>query len=132
MRVSELMTVNVVTCDVDTTIGEASREMVAAGVGSVLVCDEEGLLGIFTERDVLRLVADRCPLESDRVGQHMHGRVMVVPPEAPVDEVAALMNEHRIRHVPVVDGRTPVGIVSLRDFFVAFGTAAIGIHAPSS
>ena len=128
MRISELMSVNVVTCEVDATIGEASREMIASGVGSVLVCDAEGLVGIFTERDVLRLVANRCPLETERVGAHLHPRVMVVPPDAPVEEVAALMNEHRIRHVPVVDGRTPVGIVSLRDFFVAFGTAALGLQ----
>jgi CBS domain-containing protein len=121
MRVSEMMSVNLVTSSAAVTIGDASRLMQQAGVGSVLVCDDGKLSGIFTERDVLRLVAERRDLEREQVGDHMQRKVIAVPPDAEAADVAELMNNHRVRHMPVVDGGTPVGICSLRDFFVMSG-----------
>jgi CBS domain-containing protein len=121
MRVSEMMSVHLVTCGPDRTVAEACRLMAAAEVGSVLVSDGADLLGILTERDVLRLVADGRNPEGEPVRAHMTSRLVVVAPDAPAAEVAELMNERRIRHLPVVEGGTPVGIVSLRDFFVMSG-----------
>jgi CBS domain-containing protein len=121
MRVSEMMSVHLVTCSPGDTVADACRRMTAANVGSVLVCEETELVGIFTERDVLRLVAAGRPPEEERVQAHMSPAIVGVPPDAPASEVAALMNDRRIRHMPVLDGGTPVGIVSLRDFFVMSG-----------
>ena len=79
------------------------------------------LAGIFTERDLVRLVAAGARLDDDLVGQHATRDVATVPPDTPVDDAAAMMNRLRIRHLPVADGVTPVGMLSLRDFFVLSG-----------
>jgi CBS domain-containing protein len=116
-----MMSVRLVTCTPEDSVGEASRRMVAANVGAVLVCTDDGLVGILTERDVLHLAAAARDMEHEYVRDHLHADLIVVEPDAPVLDVAELMNEHRIRHLPVVEGRVPVGIVSLRDFFVLSG-----------
>jgi CBS domain-containing protein len=121
MRVSQMMSVNLVTCPGTTTVGEACRLMSGANVGSVLVCDGGQLRGIFTERDVLRLVAEGRAVERELVSDQMTSSVVSVAPDARAEEVAELMNRRHIRHLPVVDGGTPVGLVSLRDFFVMSG-----------
>jgi CBS domain-containing protein len=121
MRVSEMMSVNLVTCAPSATVADACRRMCNANVGSVLVCEDTELQGILTERDVLRLVADGREPEREVVADHMSRTIFGVPPDAPASDVAALMNERRVRHLPVLDGGTPVGIVSLRDFFVMSG-----------
>jgi CBS domain-containing protein len=121
MRVSEMMSVHLVTCTPDTTVGDSCRQMRDAGVGSILACEGSRLAGLLTERDVLRLVADRRALEDELVADHMARSVVTVPPDAPAGEAAVIMNERRIRHLPVVEGDTPVGMLSLRDFFVMSG-----------
>jgi CBS domain-containing protein len=121
MRVSEMMSVHLVTCSPSDTVADACRRMCHANVGSVLACEGTELQGILTERDVLRLVADGRPPEKEVVADHMSRTIFGVAPDAPASEVAELMNERRIRHMPVLDGGTPVGIVSLRDFFVMSG-----------
>jgi CBS domain-containing protein len=121
MRVSEMMSVHLITCSPRDTVADACRRMCNANVGSVLACEETALVGILTERDVLRLVAAGKAPEEERVEQHMSRTIFGVPPDAPAHEVAQLMNERRVRHLPVLDGGTPVGIVSLRDFFVMSG-----------
>jgi CBS domain-containing protein len=116
-----MMSVNLVTCTRDRAVHDACGMMTDAGVGSVLVLDDGHLVGIFTERDVLRLVAEGRDLDAEVVGSHMSRQVVAVEPDAQAADVAELMNVQRIRHLPVVDGGTPVGIVSLRDFFVMSG-----------
>ena len=59
-----MMSVNLVTCDPDDTVREAARQMDARGVGSVLVVEHGAMTGIFTERDLVRLVARGAPLHS--------------------------------------------------------------------
>jgi CBS domain-containing protein len=121
MRISEMMSVNLVTCDPDRTVGDACRLMWGAHVGSVLVCEHGQLVGMFTERDLMRLIAERREAETERVGDHMSTRLVSAPPDAEAAVVADLMNRRSIRHLAIVDGGTPVGIVSLRDFFVMSG-----------
>jgi CBS domain-containing protein len=120
-----MMSVRLVECSPATTVADAARRMVAANVGSVLVCEELRLIGVLTERDVLRLVAERRDLERETAGSHVVTDLVTVPPDATMDEAAALLNEHRIRHLPVVEGPTPVGMLSLRDFFVAGATSPV-------
>jgi CBS domain-containing protein len=122
MRVSEMMSVNLVTCPPGRTVAAACRHMAGAGVGSVLVCEDGVLQGIFTERDVLVLVAAGGSPESELVSAHMTRNLVAVPPDAEAADVAELMRARRVRHMPVVEGETPVGMVSLRDFFVMSGS----------
>jgi CBS domain-containing protein len=134
MKVSDMMSVNLVTCGPDATVREAARMLTEQRVGSLLVIDRGALAGIFTERDLVRLVAEGAQLDDALVGENATQDVATVPPDTPVDDAAAMMNRLRIRHLPVADGVTPVGMLSLRDFFVLSGAIlrAQGADAASS
>lgn len=116
-----MMSVQLVTCSPDDSVRDAARAMNARGVGSVLVVADGAMTGIFTERDLVRLVARGAPLHSVHVGEHANTDVASVPPDTDAADAAALMNRLRIRHLPVTDGATPLGMVSLRDFFALSG-----------
>jgi len=96
---------------------DATRRMNVEHVGSVLVMEGGRLVGIFTERDVLRrVVGARRPPERTAVGAVMTRDVISCPPDSPIDEVAELMRSRRIRHVPIVAAAgCVVGLVSIGD-----------------
>jgi CBS domain-containing protein len=114
-NVAELMTREVVTVDPADTIGEAAEKMIDARIGAVLVSDFGSVIGILTERDVLRAVAHRTHSSEARVRQWMTREVVTVPPSMDADEAARTMLERNFRHLPVLDDGRPVGIVSMRD-----------------
>ncbi|EGJ11485.1 signal-transduction protein [Rubrivivax benzoatilyticus JA2 = ATCC BAA-35] len=95
----------------------AALELLAAHeIGALLVMDGGRLVGVVSERDYTRKVAlqGRNSRET-RVAEIMTRDVVRVPPAAPMHECMALMSEHRIRHLPVVDGSTVLGMISMRD-----------------
>ena len=105
----------------ETTVLDAARRMNEAHVGSLVVLDAKGgLLGIFTERDVLRrVVAESKDPERTIVADVMTRKVHTAPPETPLDDLRTLMREKRIRHVPVVQDGRLVGMVSIGDLNAA-------------
>jgi CBS domain-containing protein len=85
-------------------------------VGSVLVLDGERLVGIFTERDVLRrVVGERRAADRTTVGEVMTRDLVVMRPTSTVGDAMKVFSERRIRHLPVMDGGTLVGVVSQGD-----------------
>jgi CBS domain-containing protein len=108
------MSVQLVTVTPDDTISEAIARMNERGVGSVVVCDGPRLVGIFTERDVLRL-ADGEGFAARRVGDVMTRRVLTIGADDDVLAAAQLMSERRVRHLPVVEGENVIGIFGIRD-----------------
>jgi CBS domain-containing protein len=129
-----MMSVNLATCRPDATVREAAMQLTSLNVGSLLVVEGGQLQGIFTERDLVKLVAAGAQLDEARVGDHATADVATVPPDTAAEDAAALMNRLRIRHLPVTDGHTPIGMLSLRDFFVLSGAIlrAQGADAASS
>lgn len=113
--VAEVMTRDVLSVDPTASIGEAAEKMMDAGVGAVVVMEDSvRLVGIITERDILRAVAQRARAAEARVRQWMTEGVITIDPETTVDEAATMMFEKNFRHLPVMkDGRL-LGIVSLR------------------
>jgi len=112
--VAELMVTDVLTVEPSDSIGEAAEKMVAAGVGAVVVTDFGRIVGIVTERDLLRAVAQRARAAEARCRQWMTPDPLTVEPDTTVEEAAEIMFDHNFRHLPVVrDGRA-LGIVSLR------------------
>jgi CBS domain-containing protein len=108
----------VIRIDGGATVLEAVQAMVEANVGAILVSghDENEIHGIFTERDYLRRVAVQGLGERDTpVRDVMTSPVVVITPETEVEEAMALMTDRRIRHVPVVEGETLVGMISIGD-----------------
>jgi CBS domain-containing protein len=111
--VSEIMTPDVLGLDSGTTIVEAARRMHERRVGAVVVTEGTRLVGIVTERDILRAVATGAVDGS--VGDVMtHGPDTIAPDES-AGQAAALMIHGGFRHLPVVDGGDVVGMVSIRD-----------------
>lgn len=114
--VADHMSSNVLTVAPDATVADAARRMAERSVGAVLVLDGTRLLGIFTERDVLKIVA--AGLEAGHampVSSLMTRYPETVEPTSTTEEAAALMVHGGFRHLPVVAEGAVVGIVSLRD-----------------
>jgi len=102
----------------DATVQEAVRQLVKFNIGALPVCDSRGdLVGIITERDVLRLLAgDDCnqALEQ-KVGAVMTRNLIIAVPDDDIEGVMHVMTEKRIRHLPILDGRRLVNIISIGD-----------------
>src|SRR5713101_2851685 len=113
--VADLMVKDVLTVDPSVSIGEAAEKMNAANVGAVVVVEDfVRIVGIITERDLLRAVASRARAAEARVRQWMTPDPMTIEPETSIEDAAKIMFERNFRHLPVVkDGRS-LGIVSLR------------------
>jgi CBS domain-containing protein len=115
VRVSEIMTNAAVTDRPEDTLAEAARKMWKQQTGSLLVMDGEDLVGIVTERDVLKAVAGGGPLQSTHVSEVMSKDLVTVGPGTSLREAAKVMADRWIRHLPVVDGGRLVGVISQRD-----------------
>jgi CBS domain-containing protein len=101
--------------DADATVLDAVRTMVEMNVGSLLVTAGGEITGIVTERDYLRRVTLEGRTEDAPVREIMSSPIVVATGETTVDECMALMTDRRIRHVPVVDGDSVIGLVSIGD-----------------
>jgi CBS domain-containing protein len=116
--VSDVMAKDVLTVDPADTIGEAAEKMAAAEVGAVVVVEDlVRIVGIITERDLLRAVAQRARAAEARVRQWMTTGVVTVDPDTTVEEATRIMFEHHFRHLPVVKDGRPLGVVSLRRLY---------------
>jgi CBS domain-containing protein len=129
VKVSEIMTPAAVADRADDTLAEAARKMWEQQTGSLLVMDGESLLGIVTERDVLKAVATGTPLDDTRISEVMAKDVVTVHPGASLREAARVMTEKWIRHLPVVERGKVVGILSQRDLS---GVLAGALNEPDS
>jgi CBS domain-containing protein len=114
--VAEVMNKSVLTVDPTASIGEAAEKMIEAGVGAVVVMEDMArIVGIVTERDLMRAVAQRARAAEARVRQWMTESVVTIEPDTEIKDAAKMMFEKNFRHLPVVnkDGRL-MGIASLR------------------
>jgi CBS domain-containing protein len=100
----------------DVTVFEAIQQLADRNIGALLVMQDNQLVGVFSERDYTRKVAlqGRSSKET-RVLDVITGRVVTVSPATPVSECMRLMTENRIRHLPVMEGQTIAGVVSIGD-----------------
>jgi CBS domain-containing protein len=107
----------VVTVSAKSSVADAIRTMHAEKVGAVLVPDAEGCpVGIFTERDVVRLYADGDrDFDSLAVEARMTCSIVIGQLSMSVDEALGLMTERRFRHLPVVEDGRLLGLVSIGD-----------------
>jgi CBS domain-containing protein len=112
--VANHMTKDLLTLEAEATLGAAAKRMAERGVGAVVVLAGERLVGILTERDILKAVA--TGFESDaRVADWMTRHPETIESDDTTDHAAALMIHGGFRHLPVVDGGEIKGILSIRD-----------------
>lgn len=126
MRLSEIMTSGVVTAGAEASALEVARLMRDHRVGSVVVVDSAASpVAMLTDRDLtLRVFAEGVDPASPAL-QHASRPLICGEPEMELDEAAALMVQHRVRRLPVVQGGELVGIVSLDDIAVRSGNLEV-------
>jgi CBS domain-containing protein len=117
VRVDEIMQTDLVSCGPTATVVEAAATMCARSVGACLVMEGPRLVGIFTERDLLRVFAAGDDVRERTVGDLMTRNVTMAPPDADVIWAADTMKRIRARHLPVGEDGMVAGIISLRDLF---------------
>lgn len=108
------MRTDTVTAAPEDTLGETAEKMVDNGVGAAAVRDFGRVIGIITERDLLKAVAGRVHTSEARVREWMTPDPITATPEMDVDEAAQIMVENNFRHMPVCEGDLFVGMLSLR------------------
>ena len=111
----ELMTRELLEVAPEDTLGQAAETMVERGVGSAIVSDFGRLIGILTERDLLRAVAGRVHSSEARVREWMTAEPVTATESMELADAARTMLDQGFRHLPVVDDERPIGIVSIRD-----------------
>jgi CBS domain-containing protein len=115
MKISEIMTAAAVTDAQDDDLADAAKKMWDQQTGSLLVMDGDAVAGIITERDILQAVAEGDDLNAVTVRERMAKDVITAHSSTSLRAAAALMTEHWIRHLPVVERGKLVGILSQRD-----------------
>ena len=119
MRISDILRGKgpaVATVTETTTVTALLTELEIRNIGAMVVIGPGGVVGIVSERDVVRKLHEDGPeLLGRSVGDIMSADVVTCRPEDPIDDLAALMTNNRVRHVPVLDNGHLAGIVSIGD-----------------
>lgn len=97
------------------SLREAARGLTAETIGVLLAEDPRGLLGIVSERDIVRALAEGADPDAERVRDVMTYDVVKLDADDTIREAAIAMAEQEIRHVAVVEGQNVIGVVSVRD-----------------
>lgn len=113
--VAELMNEGLLSLGPSITVAEAATMMGERRVGSALVMDGDALLGIFTERDIMRALGEQFDAAKHQVSEWMTRDPITVPPETDARDALKTMLDGGFRHLPVIDGEHIVGVVSMRD-----------------
>jgi CBS domain-containing protein len=104
-----------ITVGPEAPVVEAARLMSLWNVGALLVMEQGQLMGLLSERDFVRAGAVGEPLEGRKVEDIMTREVRLVPADLSTDECMMLMTRLRLRHVPVTDQGSLVGVLSVGD-----------------
>ena len=134
MHVADIMTKASVTESPSDSLRSAADTMWQQQTGSLLVMEGDALVGIVTERDVMKAVARGRDVDATPVSEIMTRDVLTIVPATSLHEAARHMAARWIRHLPVLDGGRLVGIVSQRDLvgiFAALASDTEGIELPN-
>jgi CBS domain-containing protein len=126
MQLAELMTAGVVTATPQSSVVSVARQMRDNRVGSVVIVDPAGSpVAMVTDRDLaVRVFAGGVDPEAP-VGDHASRPLICGEPQMELEEAAALMVQHRVRRLPVLDGDSLAGIVTLDDIAVRTGNLEV-------
>ncbi|MFH8973482.1 CBS domain-containing protein [Streptomyces sp. NPDC017890] len=114
--VRDVMTPGVAAVRPDSSLVEAARLMRTQDIGDVVVADGQNVVGLLTDRDItVRAVAEGLDPMAVGVRAVCTRDPLTVSPHEPVADAVALMREHAVRRLPVVEDGLPVGMVSLGD-----------------
>jgi CBS domain-containing protein len=121
VRISEVMTEGVVTAATEDSLRHVGELMRDRNVGSVVICEAGRPVGVITDRDLaLVVVADEVDA-GERAGPHASRPLVTGQVEMDLEEAVAMMVQHHIRRLPVIDGEQLAGIVTIDDLAVRAG-----------
>ena len=112
--ISDAMRSDFIAVAPEDTLGEVAQKMVEAKTGAVAVLDYGRLVGILTERDMLKAMAGRVLTSDARAREWMTEEPITAEPDLALEKAQEIMLSNGFRHLPVVEGGRVVGIVSLR------------------
>jgi CBS domain-containing protein len=121
VQLAEVMTADVVSAARDASMQQVAELMRDRGVGSVVILDEQRPCALITDRDVALALGANGVGSGDEVDAHATRPLVCGEPGMSLEEAAALMVQHRVRRLPVVDDGSLVGIVTLDDLAVKAG-----------
>lgn len=114
--IREIMRTDVLEVEMAATLQEAAQSMRERKISSLVVTEQDRLVGIMTERDIVSAVADGADSEVAHVRDYMTSGPISAQADISLDEATQMMLEHGFRHLPIVDeDQRLVGIISLRD-----------------
>jgi CBS domain-containing protein len=124
----EIMTPDASYCPEDATVADAARKMADEGVGALPICDMDGhLSGVVTDRDLaVKVVAQGLGPDTALTDVIDRTEVVTIGADDSVEEAIRTMKDHAVRRLPVIDGRSLVGMVSQADIARAMPDAKIG------
>ncbi|MET9254687.1 CBS domain-containing protein [Streptomyces sp. NPDC003717] len=126
--VKDVMTPGVAAVRPESSLVEAAQLMRTQDIGDVVVADGQEVVGVLTDRDItVRAVAEGLDPMAVAVRAVCTPDPVVISPDDPVTDAIALMREHSVRRLPVVENGLPVGIVSLGDLADALGGDGTGL-----
>src|SRR5919109_309603 len=126
------MTPDALTVPTGTSLADAAAAMRERMVGSVVVQDDGPVLGILTERDLVKATADGAHPTDAKVEKWMTPDPVTMPPDGDVTHALDQMIDHHFRHIPIVDGDKLVGIVSFRQLIEASKIRKVDPWAPGT
>jgi CBS domain-containing protein len=115
VEVSGIMTTDVVTVGPEYNTADVASLMDARGIGSVIVLEDDRVLGILTERDILRVIGQGEDPKNVAAHEALTDDLITIGPNASVEEAARAMVNAKVRHLPVISEAGLIGIVSMRD-----------------
>ncbi len=119
MKVKELLSIKGIECfsiTNDQSLLDAAKQMAECNIGALLVMDRGSLVGIITERDIVKTSAnEKAQCKEVKIKNVMSTNLLVVKPGDDLDYVMAIMIQNNIRHTPVVEESGLVGLLSMRD-----------------
>jgi CBS domain-containing protein len=115
VRVEEVYRPGALTCDAAEPVPEVARKMIDAHVGALAVLDGDRLVGMISERDLVRAVAEHTDLPRAAAGTFSSTHVQTASLEDDTADVARRMLDAGVRHLPVIEDGSPIGMISMRD-----------------
>ncbi|MEV0651200.1 CBS domain-containing protein [Phytomonospora sp. NPDC050363] len=116
MQVRNAMSTQVLSIGPDHTLRQAAALMAQRRVGAAVVVDPDSSgIGILTERDILNAIGAGLDPDVERTGSHLTSDLVFAPPTWTLHEAAAAMVRGGFRHLIVIDGHEPSGVISVRD-----------------
>ena len=132
LQLGEIMTPDALTAPPGTSLADGAAAMRERSVGSLVICDGEDVVGIITERDIVKATADGAHPTETKVDQWMTASPVTMSTDDDVTHALDQMIERHFRHIPVMDGAKLVGVVSFRQLIEAAKIRHVDPWAPGT